>query len=360
MGTEPDLNPGHWQGTREEYLRHYDCTVDAVCSVLKSAEIGPGNILNPAHADHPEVAGQKRWGLDIVDHCAAGTNTWSGETGTRMCFLECSWYGQVGRPIDSFDVAVGKMRDRLGRYPQFADLPVSIAEFAVLQDEHGHRLWSGDITEWGASWYAAVADRVYDLDVKQVHEWAQATSGVLHPRAQVIGMLERMQGGMRLPVAVEAESAARAGAIGCKKDGSYFILLYNHRPWRAPSIPEEIDLTVKLGPSEAGKGWEVSEWGIDRDHGVFVYQLYEDCRAAGVEPLPDSPIYGGNLPLRFGTAVRKVWAQNRKHYEELALPVELRQDEPLEVAGGMVKMSLRMPGHSVRFLVISPGQDDSE
>ena len=36
-------------------------------------------------------------------------------------------------------------------------LPLSIAEFAILQDEHNRRLYSGDITEWGASWMAAVA-----------------------------------------------------------------------------------------------------------------------------------------------------------------------------------------------------------
>jgi xylan 1,4-beta-xylosidase len=353
VGTEPDLNPGHWQGTKEEYLRHYDCTVDAVCSVLPDAEIGPGNVLNPAHADRVNGAGQKPWGLDIVDHCAKGTNTWTGEVGTRMCFLECSWYDQVGRPIDSLDVAIGRMRDRLGQYAQFADLPVSIAEFAILQDEHNRRLWSGDITEWGASWYAAVADRVYDLDVQQVHEWAQSTAGLLHPRTYVIGMLELMQGGQRLNVSVDADSAARAGAVSCFKDGSYYILLYNHRPWRTPSISEQIDLTLKAGFLN-GKEWTVSEWGIDRDRGVFAHQLYSDCEEAGLEPLVDSPIYGGNVALRFGPAVHKVLAENRASYTKLAPPVVMRQDEPLAVSDGNANLTIDMPGHSVRLLVIAP------
>jgi xylan 1,4-beta-xylosidase len=353
-GTEPDLDPGHWQGTKEEYLRHYDCTVDAVCSVLPGAEIGPGNILNPAHADRVNGAGQKPWGLDIVDHCAVGTNTWTGAVGTRICFLECSWYGAVGRSIDSLDVAIQRMRDRLQRYPRLADLPVSIAEFAILQDEHGRRLYSGDITQWGASWYAAVADRVYDLDVRQVHEWAQATAGILHPRTHVIGMLERMQGGQRLKVAVAADGAARAGALSCVKDGSYYILLYNHRPWRTPSIPEQIDLTLKANRLRAGGEWTVSEWGIDKDQGVFAHQLYADCEQAGIRPLPDSPIYGGNLALRFGSAVHKVLAQNRPNYIQLAQPAVLRQDQPLVVSDGAAKLTIHMPGHSVRLLVICP------
>jgi len=156
VGTEPDLYPGHWRGTKEEYLRHYDCTVDAVLSVIPNAEVGPGNILNPSIKHRVNGIGQNPWGLDIVDHCATGTNTWTGKTGTIMTFLECSWYGQVGRPIDSINVAIQRMRERLERYPQFMDLPISISEFSILRDEHNYR-GKGDITEWGASWYAAIA-----------------------------------------------------------------------------------------------------------------------------------------------------------------------------------------------------------
>ncbi len=65
-GTEPDLRPAHWAGTREEYFAHYDYTVEAVRSVLPDARIGPGNILNPRYS--------KRWGLDIIDHLAKGAN----------------------------------------------------------------------------------------------------------------------------------------------------------------------------------------------------------------------------------------------------------------------------------------------
>ncbi|TWU38313.1 GH39 family glycosyl hydrolase [Novipirellula artificiosorum] len=354
VGTEPDLYPGHWQGTKEEYLHHYDCTVDAVCSVLPNVEIGPGNVLNPAHADRVNGAGQKPWGLDIVDHCATGTNTWTGKVGTRICFLECSWYGAVGKSIDSLDVAIQRMRDRLARYPKLSNLPVSIAEFAILQDEHGRRLYSGDITEWGASWYAAIADQVYELDVPQVHEWAQATAGILHPRTSVIAMLQRMQGGQRLSVTVAADGAARAGALGCIKDGSYYILLYNHRPWRTPSIPEQIDLTLKAKRLATGDKWTVSQWGIDKDHGVFAHQLYADCEQAGILPLPDSPLYGGNVALRFGSAASKILASNRSTYVQRARPAELQQKEPLSVADGAVQLTIDMPGHSVRLLVLTP------
>ena len=38
-----------------------------------------------------------------------------GPTGvrTRMRHFSISWYGRVGRPIDSFDIAIRKVRERL-------------------------------------------------------------------------------------------------------------------------------------------------------------------------------------------------------------------------------------------------------
>jgi xylan 1,4-beta-xylosidase len=357
VGTEPDLYPGHWKGTKEEYLRHYDCTVDAVLSVIPNAEVGPGNILNPAKKDRVNGTGQIAWGLDIVDHCASGTNTWTGKTGTRMSFLECSWYGQVGRSIDSLDIAIQKMRDRLNRYPQFANLPISIAEFSILNDEYGHRCY-GDITEWGASWYAAVADRVYDLEIEQVHEWAQATNGVLHPRTQVIAMLERMQGGERLAVNVKSESMAKAGAIACRKDGRYLVLLYNHRPWRTPSLPEKVDLVLQADALRQNK-WFISEWGIGHNHGVFAHQFYADSEAAGLESLSDAPLYGGNVRLRYGPEGGVVFAQNRSRYIEMGKPVQLRKRELIVIQDGTIQLSLEMPGHSVRLLEVFPERDYS-
>ncbi|MGB7328336.1 MAG: hypothetical protein WBD31_25895, partial [Rubripirellula sp.] len=50
IGTERDLNPGQWTGTKEQWLKHYDYTVAAVRGVLPGAEIGPGNVVAPLKA----------------------------------------------------------------------------------------------------------------------------------------------------------------------------------------------------------------------------------------------------------------------------------------------------------------------
>jgi len=242
VGTEPDLKPAHWAGTREEYFAHYDYTVDAMASVLPEAKIGPGNILNPSRA---MTRSGGPWGLDIIDHAATGTNAATGETGARMDLFSCSWYGGVGGSIDNFDHAVEAIRRRLAKYPKFADLPIHIGEHAVLRDEHGRRLYAGDTTEWGASFYGALADRVFALNVERVYEWDHATDGLLHPKGHVIWMLHRMLGGARLAVDVDGDSAARCGAIAASKDGRIFVLVYNHRRWRWPDVDETVRLEIR-------------------------------------------------------------------------------------------------------------------
>ena len=353
VGTEPDLFPGHWAGTREDYLRHYDVTVDAVTRVLPDADVGPGNILNPAVETVNLASGRPRWGLDIVAHAATGRNYATGATGTRLRHFSCSWYGQVGKPIDSFEVAVRRMRERLDRYPQFRGVPVEVAEFGVLRDARGRRLMGNEATEWGASWYAALAERVYALGVAQVHEWAQTTAGIPHPRIHVITMLERMAGGQRLKVEVDATSHARCGAIACRKGEALYVLLYNHRPMRTPKVAEHVTLRLRDPRLKPGSRWTLSEWAVDESHGVFIPELYRDCEAAGVKPLPAAPLHGGNIRLRFGDAGARVLHQHRATYQGLAALPQTRRAQPLAADSGGIDLEIALPGHSVRLLRIA-------
>ena len=50
----------------------------------------------------------------------------------------------------------------------------------------------------------------------------------------------------------------------------------------------------------------MTQWPVDAEHGVFVHALYADCEKAGLQPLPDAPIYGCNFKARFGAGVNQV------------------------------------------------------
>lgn len=353
VGTEPDLAPGHWAGTREQYLAHYDHTVAAATRVVPEAKIGPGNILNPAGGEFG-TATRQQWGLDIIDHAAAGTNYVTGAKGTRMDWFSFSWYGRIGQPISEFDEAVGAIRGRMQRYPQFAGLPLVVGEFAVLHDEGGRRLWGGDTTEWAASFYAALADRVYRHGIRHVYEWGQTTSGVPHPRANAIAMLQEMSGGRRLAIEVKAESKADSGAIACRKGNDLFVLVYNHRALRRPKVREGVHLVVRDPRMVAGARWKLSEWTIDAEHGSWAYAFVADCEAAGLKPVPAGSPYEGGVGSTWGQAGAELFRKNIAKYSKLAALPKTRDAETITVGAGEFSLDLDMPGHSVRWLRLSP------
>lgn len=351
IGTEPDLLPGHWTGTREQYFAHYDYTVAAVTNLLPDARVGPGNILNPREGQFGTKT-RGMWGLDIIDHAARGANAATGGSGTRMDWFSCSWYARVGRPLSDFDEAVNLMRERLARYPQFRDTPLVIGEFTVLHDESGRRLWAGDTTEWAASFYAGMAERVYRANIRQVYEWAQTTGGILHPRTQVIAMLDRMADGQRLEAEVRADSAADCGAVACRKGDDLYVLLYNHRARRHPSVPEKVHLVVRDARMKRAAAWALAENLVDAEHATWAYAFAADCRATGVKPLPQAGRYEGGVSLQYGKPGEDVFRKNKEKYARLAQVAETA--ETVSVARGRFERDLEMAGHSVRLLKLSP------
>ncbi|MDD2468533.1 MAG: hypothetical protein PHI97_31530 [Desulfobulbus sp.] len=337
IGTEPDLSPGHWIGTSKQYKKHYVHTVTAVKKVIPDPDIGPGNILDVKHG---------KWGLELIDFIA--------ENNLPMKFFSCSWYGRVGEDQEGFEQNVETIRSRLNRYERFRNIPLEIAEFSILRDEYNQRLWDGDATEWGASWYAGIAEKVYRLNVAQVHQWATTTSGLLHPRVHLHTMLGKMVGGERLAVSVSnADSSAMVGTVAARKDGAIYILLYNHRALRKPQLSGTIRLNIKDDQMKAGVKWKLSKWQVDREHGVFIHTFVEDCGKAGLKPLPDTAALDGDIRRRWGVEGMRLLKKNFRKYKELSKLPQVVKTQALDVDQGKVKITVHMPGHSVQLLKIS-------
>ncbi len=350
--TEPDLKPGHWAGTKEEWLRLYDTAVDAVTRLLPDADIGPGNILKPAspagESTVDEGAGSTKWGLDIIDHCGAGRNFHTGATGTRMRHFSCSWYGRVGSPSTGFELAIQQMRERLDRFPQFHSVPVEVAEFCVLNDERGRRLFGNDTTEWGGSFLAAIADRAWRLDVRQIHQWGVNSQGLPTPWTHVMGMLERMAGGERLAVTTSGGSRGdESGAVACRQPDSILVLAYHHRPAREPKVVNRFAITLR---GLTGT-WTRTDRVTDAEHGVFMRQHYRDCEAAGLEANEKTSIYDSNPGTRYGrNAVREVFPKNRDRYARLAAISAVKEAEVTVGRDGAASIEFDAPAHSVRLI----------
>jgi xylan 1,4-beta-xylosidase len=229
-----------------------------------------------------------------------------------------------------------------------------VGEFAVLHDEAGKRLWGGDTTEWGASFYAAIADRVYRHGILHVNEWAQTTAGIPHPRTRVIAMLDDMAGGRRLAVDVEAGSQADCGAIASRKGESIHVLVYNHRPLRKPKVPETVRLRIEDSRMKAGAAWRATEWLLDADQGVWARTFDADFEAAGLTRLPVGGRYEGALGYTYGAEGAALFRKNLAKYAQLAEVPRIRGSYPVVVVDGSCAMDWEMPGHSVRLLRLDP------
>jgi xylan 1,4-beta-xylosidase len=339
----------------EAYLKLYDFAVHAVTSVIPEADIGPGNILSPLGAPRP---GKPKWGLDIIDHAAQGTNYYTGAIGTRLTYFSCSWYDRVGLDgrVEGLSDAVDLIRNRLDRYPQFRSVPIEIAEFMVLHDVHGNRLWGGDTTEWSASWFAAVADQVYQKSITQVHLWDTTTSGVWHPQAHVIAFLEKMAGGQRLSTDVRARHANPdlVGAITVARNESIYLLVYNHA--HARTVEDTLTVQLNISDPRVGQGvsWKAEQSQLDADHGVFTRKFLEDCMEAGLSPVEKGAEFDGAIRRWFGPEGVELFDQNIETYRALSNDIKLDSVKLNTNDEGEIEMEFTLPAHSVRMIRIYP------
>ena len=336
VGTEPDLKPGHWSGTKEQYFEHYDHTVAAVLEVIPNADIGPGNIIDPS-----KKRKWKSWGIEVIDHCATGRNYATGEIGTPMKFFSSSYYTDVETSDERFDALISMIREKLSQYPQFEDIPVEIQEFGILS-ERGKWI-VGEGTEWGGSWMAHFANKIYKNRVPRVFQWEWNTTkagGIPIPVTHVMGMLDKRVGETRLSVRSSQESELDdIGCIATKNDQSIDLIIYRHLATRDDGKPQNIQVSLQ-GKLITGRNWRITQGSIiNRQHSGFIRQQKSDLKTASAKKTEDANIY---------TIAAGVLAINREKYlsmsklSQLETPPELFVDD-----SGIIHFEVQLEGHSV-------------
>ena len=353
IGTEPNLNPGHWSGTIEEYYIHYDITVDEVLKVLPNAKVGPGNLLTERSATFT---------TEIIDHFATGINAVTGEVGSQMDFFSISYYEQLDRNFVKFSGIVPAYRRALDRYPQFANIPFDIQEFGILRDENAVRGVSlNDGAELGASWYASIINMALENRINEIYDWGQEisdTDGLPSGRRHVTEMFLMMEDGTRLqsaqPTSID-NAVTSAGVIPVLKEGSIFLLVYNHHALRSNNDVRELFVQVEGSEVSASQTWTMNEWTIDENNGIFLNQLYDDLRAAGIQENPRGRIFGTRTSDRFDSSWQNVFNANRARYEELSqLPQTVEDELVTRSSENTIDLTLEMPAHSVRLIQLTP------
>ena len=345
VGTEPNYTPNHWRGTKEEYFKHYDITVDEVLKVIPDAIVGSGNLL---------TEGVATFTTEIIDHCANGVNYATGEKGTKMDFFSISYYEKIDQNTVKLPGVVEPYRAKLNSYPLFSDIPFDIQEFGMLRDENGKRgLSLSDGTELGASWYATIADMAYQYGITEIYDWGQEIEASQLPagRKNVTAMLQMMEGGNR--VEAMATINGYAGVIPVVKNESIYLLVYNHNPSRTSTSTRTLFPQIEGEQITRTSKWRMNEWTIDKTHGIFMHELYKDAKAAGV-PIINVRIYGNRPSDYFGDGWKDVLNANLSKYEMMAVLPQTVTDSIVETRDGYLTLKVDLTAHSVKLIELIP------
>jgi xylan 1,4-beta-xylosidase len=345
VGTEPNFSPDHWRGTKNEYFRHYDITVDEVLQVIPDAIIGPGNLL---------TEGVATFTTELIDHCVTGTNYATGEQGTKMDFFSISYYEKIDQNTVKLPGVAESYRNKLNSYSQFSNIPFDIQEFGMLRDENGKRGISlADATELGASWYATIADMAYQYGITEIYDWGQEVEASSLPqgRKNVTSMLQMMEGGDRVEAATS--SSGFVGAIPVVKDEKIYVLIYNHNPSRTSTSSRTLYPRIRGGEITDSKEWTMNEWTVDKTHGVFMHELYKDVIDAGV-PVTNGRIYGNRPSDYFQEGWIDVLNSNLDKYQMLAELPQTVTDSLVEVSDENIALEIDLEPHSVKLIELTP------
>lgn len=297
---EPNID--YWQGTKEEYFKLYDYTVDAVKRALPTATVGGPHTTGPRW----DVAA--RWLRDFLEHCRSGTNHATGETGAPLEFIAFHAKGSpevvdghvrmdMGVQLD--DVATGF--EIVAEDPTYSDLPIILGEAdpegcaacsMELHPENGYRNGTMYSSYTVASFakFVELADEI-GADLEGVLSWsfqfededwfagfrALATNGVDKPVLNVFRMYGMMSGD-RVAVAqsdpITAREVIERGVRGDSADVNALaavdeerrtmtVMVWNYHDHDLPAAPTEVALTLEELPTDRA---QVFHYRIDGDH----------------------------------------------------------------------------------------------
>lgn len=361
--TEPD-NKDWWSGTKEEYFKFYDYTAAAALSVVPDIILGPGNMLG-------EI--EDNWGLEFLDHALAGTNYYSGKTGSYFKFFTISAYERCVKhhpPLKQFEDRVRVIKNKLRQYAALDTIALGFDEGQLITDENGVYLWLGDGTEYGASWQAAYHILGIRESFERIVQWGFTSDGVKTPKYNVIEMLEMMKGDTRVEMQLTEDTRNLYGKFQQKLDGiasvapdgnSVKALVYSHHKYRYPHptlVEDPLPVEIKLNALPfSAKAVRLTHWIVDSSHSNYFNQWLADSKdlprvAANGQ---GGSIYDAGVNSNFNQEGHVFWWYHKPIYLEIDDLEKFAPDTTLAThPDGSVTVTLGMRPHQVSLLEIRP------
>src|SRR5580704_9623694 len=296
---EPDI--GYWQGTREEYFKLYDFSVDAVLRALPEARIGGPDTTGPGNSKAADFL------RAFLEHCAHEKNYATGKVGSHLDFVSFhpkgspAWQGDhVQMGISRQLAAIEQGFKIVASFPEWRQTPIILGESdpegcaACSAEKNPQNLYRNG-TLYGAytvevlnnilalaqqervnllgavTWAFEFEDRAPFAGFREL-----ATNGVDKPVLNAFRMLGLL-GSERLKTTSSAalpnEEIVHGGvrgqpdinAIATRKEREIEILIWNYHDDDLPFPATSIDLAIDGLPADARRGL-LEHFRVDSDH----------------------------------------------------------------------------------------------
>jgi xylan 1,4-beta-xylosidase len=312
---EPDI--AYWKGTREEYFKLYDFSVEAVLRALPGARIGGPDTTGPANANAADFL------RAFLEHCARQKNYATGRIGSRLDFISFhpkgapTWQGDHVQMGISHQLAAIEQGFKItASFREWRKTPIILGESdpegcaACSAKENPQNLYrNGPL--YGAYTVEVLNNILASEQQEQVNflgavTWAfefeeqpafagfreLATDGVDKPvlnAFRMLGMLGSERAKTSSSGALPSEEIVRAGvrerpdinAIATRKEREIEILIWNYHDDDLPAAPAQIDLAV-AGVPAAAKRILLEHFRVDSNHS----NAFEAWKEMGSPPSP--------------------------------------------------------------------------
>src|SRR5580658_5174184 len=296
---EPDI--GYWQGTREEYFKLYDFTVDAVVRAFPEARVGGPETTGPGNSKAQDFL------RAFLEHCARQKNYANGRVGSHLDFISFHPKGAVAWRGDHVQMGISRQLAAIEQgfkitasFPEWRNTPIILGESdpegcaaCSASDNPQNSYRNGPL--YGAytievlnhvlelarqekvnflgsvTWAFEFEDQPYFAGFREL-----ATNGLDKPVLNAFRMLGLL-GNERVKVtssgALPAEEVIRNGvralpevnAIAARKDREIEVLIWNYHDDDVPVSAAPIDLTVSGLPADAKRSL-LEHFRVDSDH----------------------------------------------------------------------------------------------
>jgi len=359
LWNEPDI--GYWHGSEADYERLFDTTEAALHEVLPGASLGG-----------PAVAGAGTARLaQFLQHCATGTNTVSGQTGTRLDMVSFHAKGGVAITDGHVRMNLGNQLSLHGTGFKAVAAVASLKQTPIVVSEADPdgcaACPASDYPEYAyrnspayAAYEVVMVKRSLELEarigvkLRGLLTWAftfpgsayfagyrvLASNGIHLPVLNAFKLLGRLDG-ERLAVtstgartlddilANGVRQQADVDAMATRSGDAIEVLVWNYHDdlVNVDATPVSLNVTV---PAAFGTSVRVSETRVDETHGD-AYTIWVS------QGSPAAPSADQLTALRHGME-----------------PVVVQPEQAVDVTNGVVNVAFDLPRFGISLVTVTP------